>query len=58
METITKQRPNRKPDHESTRRGVMVQLERSLLARIDKVRGDTPRTAWIRHAIERRLDRK
>ncbi len=52
---MVKRGPKPKPDQESTRRGVMVQLERVLLARIDTVRGETRRTTWIRQAIEEKL---
>lgn len=47
--------PARKPDDETQRRGVFVQLERGLINRVDQARQATPRTAWIRAAIEQRL---
>ncbi len=55
MENGRKQRSNRKRDPASTRRGTSLRLERSLMGRIDNVRQATPRSAWIRQAIEERL---
>ena len=57
MENARKQRSDRKRDQASTRRGAVMRLEHSLMGRIDNVRGDTPRSAWIRQAIEEKLDR-
>ena len=55
METNeTRGRPA-KSDNASIRRGINIRFARELLDRVDQARNSTPRTAWIRNAIEDKL---